>query len=655
MGKFAMACPKCGNYVTAYNGLRGLIQNKITCECGCEIDVRAERMSAVECPHCGNSVIYDQGSKIASCPVCKNKIEAGTSRKMKAFHCPQCGIGLTASEGTRRYTCPVCDCSIDVQQEMVKENVRKEGVISTIKYEGGDSDIVWKHPIEDFRTGSQLIVHESQEAIFFRDGQALDSFSAGRYTLETQNLPLLDKVYHIPSGGANLFHAEVYYINKAQIMNIKWGTDSKVRVTDPESGILLEIGASGEFNIKVSNSRKLLFNLVGTQSVLSKDALLSTDLEESSVLATGGESLNTGDSGVSSNNRRQSNTRGYFRTLIMSRVKSYLARTIRVKDIPVRYIDEYIDMLSEELGRLINTELEEFGLSVTKFSVARIVTPDDDPNWRTFKQQLADERLKIRAEEIKTKEALARSERKAVEAETARNVRVIEARGEAEAYLLKSEAEAREMQMKGYTYADETKRMVGLESMKNGLTGAGGSGAGGLTGELMGLGIGLAGMKNVADFTQDALSGLARGERNGLAEDGQKNVNPAADGQQGGAAQSGTAAFWVCPKCGNQENTGKFCNECGSPKPAEKKTWDCPKCGNQGNTGKFCSECGSPKPAEKETWDCPKCGSQGNTGKFCSECGQKKPEAETAWDCPVCGNKNNMGKFCNECGTAKEN
>ena len=97
---------------------------------------------------------------------------------------------------------------------------------------------------------------------------------------------------------------------------------------------------------------------------------------------------------------------------------------------------------------------------------------------------------------------------------------------------------------------------------------------------------------------------------------------------------------WTC-SCGKSGNTGKFCSECGSPKP---ETWDC-ACGKKGNTGKFCSECGSPKPV---AWDC-SCGKKGNTGKFCSECGTPKPET---WDCS-CGAKNNTGKCCPGCGARK--
>ena len=75
-----------------------------------------------------------------------------------------------------------------------------------IKYEGDNSIFVWKSPSKDFNTMSQLIVHQSQEAVFFKNGQALDVFGPGRYTLETRNIPLLRRVISIPTGGRTPFH-----------------------------------------------------------------------------------------------------------------------------------------------------------------------------------------------------------------------------------------------------------------------------------------------------------------------------------------------------------------------------------------------------------------------------------------------------------------
>ena len=106
-------------------------------------------------------------------------------------------------------------------------------LIDVIKYEGDNSTFVWKHPREDFNTFTQLVVHESQEAVFFKDGQALDLFESGRHTLETQNIPILRRIVNLPTGGESAFHCEVYFINKTEQMAIRWGTDSKVQYIEP--------------------------------------------------------------------------------------------------------------------------------------------------------------------------------------------------------------------------------------------------------------------------------------------------------------------------------------------------------------------------------------------------------------------------------------
>lgn len=604
MGKFAISCNKCGNYVTAYNGLRGLFHNSVNCTCGNTIDVRSERMTAAECPHCGNSVVYDQGKdKKTVCPVCHKLILPGEGAKIKKFHCPQCGVGLSATEGTNNYTCPVCDFEIDVPAQMAKQKIKDEGLISVIKYEGDNNTFVWKHPAEDFNLGTQLIVHESQEAIFFRDGQALDLFGPGRYTLETQNLPVLNGIYKLPTGDTSPFHSEVYFINQTVQMGIKWGTDSKVGLFDPASGMHIEIGASGEFNLRVFDSRKVLLKLVGTEATLSRNDLLSTNVDESEILATGGEQLNTGTNGVSGNSRSSTNVRGYFRSMIMTQVKSFLASTIREQKISILEIDEHLSDLSKALKNNINTYLESYGLTMPEFFISRIVTPDDDPNFRQMKQLYADQYLKVRKENVLKAEAEAAAERKTVEAQTAAKMKIISAQGEAEAYRLKAEAEAAEMKMKGYTYQQETVRQVGKEAMKNGISGTDGSGG---IGGILDLGIGFGAMSSVAGMTRESLNPVMNQAQNILTPT--ENTN---------------SDTWNC-QCGRKGITFNFCPDCGARKPEQSETWDC-SCGTKNITFNFCPNCGAKKPEKPETWDC-SCGHKGITFKFCPNCGQKKGE-----------------------------
>ena len=234
-----------------------------------------------------------------------------------------------------------------------------EHIADIIKYEGDNTTFIWKHPLEDFNSLTQLIVHESQEAVFFMNGQALDLFGPGRYTLETQNVPKLGKELNRTTDGETPFHCEVYFINKTVQMGIKWGTDSKVRFLEPTYGVPLEIGACGEMNLMVCDSRKLLAKLVGTMNGIAWDERGSGFTK--SLAAS-------------------------FRPLISTAVKTNLSGCIKSESINILEVDESLGLLSNVLKRSIAPGFEEYGLTIPEFYVTTVVLPENDPNFKRIRE-----------------------------------------------------------------------------------------------------------------------------------------------------------------------------------------------------------------------------------------------------------------------------
>lgn len=288
-------------------------------------------------------------------------------------------------------------------------------IAEVIKYEGDNSTFIWKHPLEDFNSLTQLIVHESQEAIFMMNGQALDLFGPGRYTLETQNIPLISKYINKTTGDKTPFHCEVYFINKTEQMAIKWGTDSKVKFMEPTYNFPIYIGASGEMSLRAEDSRKLLVKLVGTENFLGQDNLVR-----------------------------------YFRAFLMTRVKSYIAQVIREQKISIFEIDEHINDMSAALLKMLKPDFEDYGISLERFFVTTIVKPDGDSTYENFKslhfRQYAD----------------------IAEAKIRQQTAVIDAETQAQRTVIESQAiMATKRQQEGYTYQQERGFDVAQDVAKN--------------------------------------------------------------------------------------------------------------------------------------------------------------------------------------------
>jgi excisionase family DNA binding protein len=118
----------------------------------------------------------------------------------------------------------------------------------------------------DFRLGSQVIVRESQNAIFYRDGKSLDMFGPGRHTITTANLPLISNVMSFFTGGNNVFTAEVYFVNMREFTDLKWGTPQPISLRDSELGFA-RVRGFGQYTIQIAEPKRFVDQIVGTQGL----------------------------------------------------------------------------------------------------------------------------------------------------------------------------------------------------------------------------------------------------------------------------------------------------------------------------------------------------------------------------------------------------
>jgi len=115
----------------------------------------------------------------------------------------------------------------------------------------------------DFRLGSAVIVRESQAAVFYRDGKALDVFGPGRHQVTTANLPLLAGLLKMVTSGKDMFTAEAYFVNMVEFTDWKWGTPEPVTLRDQDFGIV-RLRAFGNYSVQVTDPQLFVTKIVGT-------------------------------------------------------------------------------------------------------------------------------------------------------------------------------------------------------------------------------------------------------------------------------------------------------------------------------------------------------------------------------------------------------
>ena len=227
-------------------------------------------------------------------------------------------------------------------------------IVEVIKYNGKPNVMAWKYPCEELGTWTQIIVNETQEAVFVKEGKVLDILGPGRHTLSTENIPILSKLINLPFGGKSPFTAEVWYINKIYSLDVKWGTAPAIQIQDPKYHVFVPVTAFGQFGIQVVDSQKFLTRLVGTLPSFEHDAMVK-----------------------------------YFRGLLVSNVKNVISTYLVKKNVSILEINAYITEISQELETKLRPEIEEYGIQLANLYVTSIEAPEDDSAVIKLKNALA--------------------------------------------------------------------------------------------------------------------------------------------------------------------------------------------------------------------------------------------------------------------------
>ena len=212
-----------------------------------------------------------------------------------------------------------------------------------ITYEGSPNDLVCKYSGEEFNATSQLIVDETHQALLVVNGQAADLFGPGRHTLSVPNIPLVQKIVNIPTGGANPFRCKIFYINQVHQMDMLWGTRGPITLDDPLYDIFLHVMLHGSMTFSISDSRKFLVKLVGFRNKFTASEMIDN-----------------------------------FKGLVSSHVKDCISKIMINGMLSYFMINANLFEISETVKERLDGIFDEYGIRIEYFNIETIEVPKED-------------------------------------------------------------------------------------------------------------------------------------------------------------------------------------------------------------------------------------------------------------------------------------
>ncbi len=223
-------------------------------------------------------------------------------------------------------------------------------IIDVLKYDGPNNVLAWKwrpkiksKRDEELRLGTQLVVNQSQQAIFINGGQILDVFDPGTHTLSTQNLPILSSIIGLAFGGQSPFKAEIYFVNKAVAMDTKFGL-IPFNMLEPNFRVPIPITSRGSFAVKVSDSKTFINQIIGTVP----------DFEASKLTQ-------------------------FFRGIITENVKTAITKISKEQNLNPLELETIVSEVSGAVKGIISEALSNYGLDLEFFNIEAIPVVDEDP------------------------------------------------------------------------------------------------------------------------------------------------------------------------------------------------------------------------------------------------------------------------------------
>ena len=223
--------------------------------------------------------------------------------------------------------------------------------LDIIKWEVNEDTLAYRFPTDEIRYGSQLIVYPGQTAFFVSGGSVIAEFTSGTYTLKSNNIPFVGKVVNIPFNSETPFKAEVWFVNQISLLNNKWGTITPLQVEDPKYGVIVSLGAYGQYGIKVENPRMLIEKLVGNMSSFSRQSVVD-----------------------------------YFKGMLVTKLTSIIYKKLKADNESVLNINAGIEELSDFAKEELKDDFANYGLSLEMFYIISAAVKEDDPSFIKLKE-----------------------------------------------------------------------------------------------------------------------------------------------------------------------------------------------------------------------------------------------------------------------------